>query len=60
MASVTQCDVCGNVVRHEESKFIEIWNVCKNDTKGSQVANKEICDKCYNNLKKLLKMEDKK
>lgn len=57
MASVTQCDVCGNIVKHEESKYIKIYDV---DGYGNTLLgsiNKDICLNCYENIKKFLKIK---
>lgn len=54
MASVTQCDVCKNVVKHEESKYIEIYNVDKYDNSAGITAKKEICSECYKKIANIL------
>lgn len=56
MASVTQCDVCNNVIKHEESKYIKIYNVNKNDQITTFVG-KEICPKCYEKVAKILNIK---
>ncbi len=53
MASVTQCDVCKNVVKHEESKYIQIYDVDKND-KATTFIEREICSECYKKVAKIL------
>lgn len=57
MASVTQCDACGNIVKHEESKYIKIYDVDKygNTLLGS--INKDICLNCYEKIKEFLKIK---
>lgn len=57
MANVTQCDVCGNIVKHEESKYIKIYDVDEygNTLLGS--INKDICLNCYEKIKKFLKIK---
>ena len=57
MANVTQCDVCGNIVKHEESKYIKIYDVDEygNTLLGS--INKDICLNCYEKIKKFLKVK---
>lgn len=57
MASVTQCDACGNMVKHEESKYIKIYDVNEygNTLLGS--INKDICLNCYEKMKKILKIK---
>lgn len=54
MASVTQCDICGNVVKHNECKYIEIFNVDKDRLKCGKIMGKDICDKCYKNLENII------
>lgn len=53
MASVTQCDVCGNVVKHEESKYIQIYDVNKYDETTTSL-NVEVCRECYEKVAKIL------
>lgn len=57
MASVTQCDACGNMVKHEKSKYIKIYDVNEygNTLLGS--INKDICLNCYEKMKKILKIK---
>ena len=31
MASVTQCDACGNIVKHENSKRVRIYDIDKSE-----------------------------
>lgn len=54
MASVTQCDVCKNVVKHEKSKYIAIYNVCRDDSRGMKIAQIELCSECYKKVSKIL------
>lgn len=56
MASVTQCDVCGNVVKHEDSKRVRINNVDVNGEIYGLIAGKDICLNCYEKMKKFLKI----
>jgi hypothetical protein len=56
MASVTQCDVCNNVIKHEESKYIKIYNVDKYDNTTTFVE-KELCPQCYEKVAKILKIK---
>lgn len=56
MASVTQCDVCNNVIKHEESKYIRIYNVNKND-QTTTFVDKEICPQCYEKVAKILNIK---
>ena len=58
MASVTQCDVCNNVVKHEESKYISIYNVCRDDSRGRNIAQKELCSECYKKVSKVLNINE--
>ena len=57
MAAVIQCDVCTNVCRNEESKYIEVYR-CGTYGKAAQEIHKlDICPECYKKLCKLLKLE---
>lgn len=56
MASVTQCDVCGNIVKHEESKLIRIYDVNEYD-RMTTFVDKEICPKCYEKVAKILNIK---
>lgn len=56
MASVTQCDVCNNVIKHEESKYIQIHDVNEYD-QPTTCVNKEICPKCYEKVAKILNIK---
>lgn len=57
MASVTQCDICNNVIRHEESKYIEVSYVDKYDNLDGKICSKEVCPECYKKIKKILKID---
>lgn len=59
MASVTQCDVCGNVVKHEQSKYVEVSSVQKDDSTGRVLHKLEICPDCYVKLCTTLQQEVK-
>lgn len=51
MASVTQCDVCNNVIKHEESKYIKIYNVNKEESIPKQKIKLEL-EKSYKRNKR--------
>ncbi len=56
MASVTQCDVCGDIVKHENSKHVKIYvDEYRNILSGS--INKDICLNCYEKMRKFLKIK---
>lgn len=57
MANVTQCDVCGNIVKHEESKYIKIYAVNEYGNTLLKSINKDICLNCYEKIKKFLKIK---
>ena len=59
MASVTQCDVCSNVVKHEQSKYIEIYSVKKDDSTGLLLHKREVCPDCYTKVCAVLGLEAK-
>lgn len=56
MASVTQCDVCGNIVKNEESKIIRIYDV-NEYYRTTTFVIKEICPKCYEKVAKILNIK---
>lgn len=55
MASVTQCDVCGDIVKHENSKRVRIYNVDEYKNVCGWLVNKDICLNCYEKMKKFFK-----
>lgn len=58
MASVTQCDICGNVVKHEQSKYIKIFDVTSDDrVKDNTAICKELCPACYKKIAKIINKE---
>lgn len=60
MASVTQCDVCNNVVKHEQSFYVEVYRVRRDDSRGDRLQHLDICPDCYSKLCATLKLEVKK
>ena len=60
MARVTQCDTCGNVVKHEDSRRVRIYDVDVNGNILEWLVNKDICINCYEKMKKLLKINKDK
>lgn len=60
MASVTQCDVCSNVVKHEESKYVEIHSVIASDDKNRKLHQIEVCQRCYEAICEICGLEVKK
>ena len=60
MAAVTQCDVCNNVVKHEQSMYIEIYTVKQDNSTGRKIHTVEACMDCYAKLCDVLKLEVKK
>lgn len=57
MASVTQCDVCGDIVKHENSKRVRIYDVNVLGDKLGFPVNKDICLNCYEKIKKFLNIK---
>lgn len=57
MASVTQCDVCGNIVKNENSKRVKIYDVDVLGHVYGCLVNKDICLNCYGKMKKILKIK---
>lgn len=57
MATVTQCDVCGNIVKHENSKRVRIYDVDVLGNVCERLVNKDICLNCYEKMKKILKIK---
>lgn len=60
MASVTQCDVCGKVVKHHESKYVRINRKLSGDAIGQELRALDVCPECYVKLCELLKVEVRK
>lgn len=58
--NVTQCDVCKNVVKHEESVYVKVFAVNKNDECTDILAKADLCPVCKERLYKLLGKEAKK
>ena len=56
MASVTQCDVCKNVVRHNEAKDVRINRLTASNGMGSLLHEVELCPACYDKLCIFLKV----
>lgn len=56
MASVTQCDACGNIVKNENSKRVKIYDVDVLGHVCGCLVNKDICLNCYEKMKKFLKI----
>ena len=54
MASVTQCDVCKNIVRHNEAKYVRINRLTASNDMGSLLHEVELCPACYNKICLLL------
>ena len=50
MATVTQCDSCKAVMKHNESKYVEIYSVTSNNTKCKQLHLLDLCESCYLHL----------
>lgn len=55
MASVTQCDACGNIVKHENSKRVRIYDIDECENVCERLLNKDICLNCYEKMKKFFK-----
>lgn len=60
MASVTQCDICGSIIKHYESKYVRINKVTAGDGIGQELYALDACPECYTKLCMLLKVEVKK
>ena len=59
MAAVTMCDVCNNVCKNDEAKFVKVFNCNKSGDTTCTLLCLDVCPECYNRLKKLLKVSDK-
>lgn len=57
MASVTKCDVCGNIVKNENSKRVKIYDVDVLGHVCGCLVNKDICLNCYEKIKKFLNIK---
>lgn len=55
--NVTQYDVCKNVVKHEESVYVKVYSVTKNDEYGDTLIKADLCPACKERLYKLLGKE---
>ena len=60
MASVTQCDVCQGVVKHEKALLLLIKHMTSTGCIDYTMLSLEICSECYMFLCVLLNMEGKK
>lgn len=52
--NVTQCDNCNNVVKHEQSLYLQLHKVTVHNEKGNNVITAELCQNCYDKLKHAL------
>lgn len=52
--NVTQCDICGNVVKNEQSMYLEVHRVTSDNTVGARLTGKEICPACWERISKLI------
>lgn len=60
MANVTQCDICSNVAKHEQTKYVEVFNVKADNSTGIKIHTLELCMVCYEKLCAALGLEAKK
>ena len=60
MASVTQCDVCQGVVKHEKALLLLIKHMTSTRCIDYTMHSLEICPECYRKLCDVLNMEVKK
>ena len=56
MASVSQCDVCGKIGKHEKFVYLKMFNQSTIGNIGIPVVNIEICPECAKKVKELLKV----
>lgn len=56
MASMSMCDVCGQVVKHTDAKFVKLYNEKPTGAVGSIIATAEVCPECYEKLAEVLKI----
>ena len=59
MAAVTMCDVCNNVCKNEEAKFVKVFKCDKSGATTSNIHGLDLCPECYNRFTKLLRVEAK-
>ena len=57
MASVTQCDVCHDVVKHEKALYLLIKNMTATGHTDYVLHSLDICPECYRKLCDTLNME---
>lgn len=58
MASVTQCDVCGNVAKHNETMYLQIHRNTDGNELGGVIVKRDICKECMNKIMRILKLEE--
>ena len=59
MANVIQCDVCGNVCKTAESKYLKVNCVTEDNKLGKDCFTKDLCPVCYEKLAKLMNEKTK-
>ena len=57
MASVTQCDVCKSVVKHEKAVILSIKHMTSAGHADYTMHSLEICPECYRKLCDTLNIE---
>lgn len=57
MASVTQCDACGKIIRHEQGRYIKIYRVTAANKLIGQPITAELCNTCTGKLGALLNID---
>lgn len=50
--NVTQCDICRNIVKNQQSMFLQVFKVKSNNS--VRVMTKDICLICWEKLNKLI------
>lgn len=52
--NVTQCDVCGNVVKHEQSVYLKANKTTADNKIGSTLKDVELCQVCWDKVVRIL------
>lgn len=55
MSSVSKCDCCGKVGKHEEYNYIKLFGENKTGSVGKLELTVEICPECANKVLEVIK-----
>ena len=60
MASIRQCDACGAVMPHKQTKRIEVYDYDYSGRVGTKSAMHDLCPVCFGKLLEILNVGGKK